>query len=153
MRQLKILCAASCGLFVCLTIGCNTTKKATMITNKLNGTWVTVKLEIDGMQLPSSAFEKQKLILNDSTYTYIAESVDKGVVKYNGDKIDIYGREGVNAGKHFTAIYKFVQRTAGGENEQLIICYNLSGDSYPETFETKGKPMYFLAEFKKEQIN
>jgi hypothetical protein len=51
----------------------------------------------------------------------------------------------LHTGKHFTAIYKY-------ENEQLTICYNLSGDSYPETFETKGKPMYFLSIFKKEMI-
>jgi len=36
------------------------------------------------------------------------------------------------------------------ENEQLTICYNLKGDNYPETFETKGKSMYFLSVFKKE---
>ena len=101
-----------------------------------------VKQEMGGTLLPKAAFENQKLIISDSTYTFIAESIDKGVVKYRDDKMDIYGKEGVNAGKHFTAIYKF-------ENEQLTICYNLSGDSYPETFETKGKPMYFLSVFKK----
>jgi hypothetical protein len=56
--------------------------------------------------------------------------------------MDIFGKEGVNSGKHFTAIYKL-------ENEYLTICYNLSGNAYPETFETKGKPMYFLSVFKK----
>jgi len=81
--------------------------------------------------------------MSDSTYTFIAESIDKGVVTYKDDKMDIYGKEGVNAGKHFAAIYKF-------ENDQLTICYNLSGDSYPETFETKGKPKYFLSVFNKE---
>ncbi len=113
--------------------------------NKLNGTWVPVKLEINGEQLPAASFEKQKLIISDSVYTFIAESVDKGVVKYTGDKMDIYGRDGVNKGKHFTAIYKF-------DNEQLVICYNLTGDAYPATFETKGKPTYFLATFKKEAV-
>jgi uncharacterized protein (TIGR03067 family) len=124
-------------------LGCANTKNATTNLNKLKGTWVTVKLEMDGTLLPKESFEKQKLILSDSTYTFIAESVDKGIVKYNGDKMDIYGKDGVNAGKHFSAKYKY-------ENEQLTICYNLSGDAYPETFETKGKPMYFLAVFKKE---
>ena len=81
--------------------------------------------------------------MSDSNYTFIAESVDKGIAWYKDGKMDIYGRDGVNAGKHFTAIYKF-------ENEQLVICYNLAGDVYPATFETKGKPMYFLATFKKE---
>ncbi len=57
--------------------------------------------------------------------------------------MDIYGKEGVNTGKHFTAIYKI-------ENGQLTICYNLLGNIYPEAFETKGKPMYFLSLFKKD---
>jgi hypothetical protein len=89
------------------------------------------------------AFAKQKLIISDSNYTVMAESVDKGVVHYKDDKMDIYGKEGVNAGKHFTAIYKY-------ENNQLTICYNLSGDSYPQAFETKSKPTLFLSIFKKE---
>jgi hypothetical protein len=44
-------------------------------------------------------------VIIDSNYTLTAESVDKGIVKYgSGDKMDIYGKEGVNMGKHFTAI-------------------------------------------------
>ena len=75
----------------------------------------------------------------------IAESIDKAVVRYGGDKMDIYGKEGINAGKHFTAIYKY-------ENGELTGCYNLAGKSYPEAFETKSKPLLFLSVFKKEQI-
>jgi uncharacterized protein (TIGR03067 family) len=112
----------------------------------LNGAWVPIAQEIGGTVLPSAAFEKQKLILSDSSYTLIAESVDKGIVKSNGNKLDIYGKDGVNTGKHFTAIYKY-------ENAQLTICYNLKGDSYPETFETKGKPIFFLSVFRKELVN
>jgi uncharacterized protein (TIGR03067 family) len=137
MRQFTIL------LFVCLSIACLSTKKTNAKSNFLNGTWIPVTQEIGGTSLPKAIFATQKLIISDSSYTVIAESVDKGVVKYQGDKMDIYGKEGVNAGKHFTAIYKF-------ENDQLTVCYNLSGDSYPETFETKGKQMYFLSVFKKE---
>ena len=136
MRQLTFL------LFICLCTGCATSKKANTKTSFLNGTWIPVKQELGGTVLPKAAFEKQKLIINDSNYTLIAESVDKGIVKPSGDKMDIYGKDGVNAGKHFTAIYKY-------DNNELTICYNLSGDGYPETFETKGKRMYFLSVFKK----
>ncbi len=139
MRQLIVL------LFICLCTSCLTTKKTSAKLNFLNATWVPIKQEIGGTSLPKAVFETQKLIISDSNYTFIAESIDKGVVKYMVDKMDIYGQQGVNAGKHFTAIYKF-------ENEQLSICYNLAGDSYPQTFETKGKPMYFLSIFKKEMI-
>ena len=126
-----------------LAIGCATTKNISMSTNDLNGTWTPIKQEIGGKELPSVAFQNQKLIILDSTYTFSAESVDKGIVNYQGFQMDIFGKEGVNNGKHFTAIYKL-------GNEQLTICYNLAGNGYPETFETKGKPMYFLSIFKKE---
>jgi len=133
MRQLTIL------FFLCLAVGCTKTTTSYL----LNGAWTPVKQEIAGTALPATAFENQKLILSDSTYSFSAESIDKGVVMYGDGKMDIYGRIGVNVGKHFTAIYKL-------ENEQLTVCYNLSGDSYPNTFETKGKPRYFLCTFKKE---
>jgi len=122
-----------------------------MKANKLNGTWVPVKQEISGTVLPKAAFENQKLMISDSNYIFTAESVDKGVVRYSNDKMDIYGKEGVNAGKHFTAIYKFENLPTGQTGGELIICYNLKGDSYPEAFETKGKPTFFLSVFKKER--
>ena len=127
-----------------LGTGCASTKNTNAKTNLLNGTWTPVQQEFGGRTLPLTAFEKQKLIINDSAYTVIAESVDKGIVKHKDDKMDIYGKEGVNAGKHFTAIFKL-------ENDQLTICYNLKGDAYPEAFDTKGKPLYFLSVFKRAQ--
>ena len=57
--------------------------------------------------------------------------------------MDIYGKDGVNAGRHFMAIYKI-------ENGELSVCYNLAGNGYPEAFETTSKPMLFLSVFKKE---
>jgi uncharacterized protein (TIGR03067 family) len=112
---------------------------------RFNGMWKPVRQEIGGTVLPLTAYEKQKLILKDSTYTVIAESTDKGIVIYHNGKMDIYGKEGVNAGKHFTAIYKY-------EKKQLTVCYNLMGDSYPETFETIGKPAFFLSVFMRSKV-
>ena len=137
MRHLFIL------TFICLSFGCATTNKKTPNTHVLNGSWTPIKQEIGGRDLPASVFQKQQLIINDSTYILSAESVDKGILKYLNGQMDIYGKEGVNIGKHFTGIYKL-------ENEQLTICYNLKGDSYPSDFETKSKPTLFLSIFKKE---
>lgn len=131
------------SLSIILLCSCAGNKKINTTNNGLNGTWVPQAQEFSGTQLPASSFESQKLIINDSNYTVIAESVDKGTLRYSGNRIDILSKEGVNAGKHFTAIYKL-------ENGELTICYNLKGDSYPENFDTKGKPMYFLSVFKKE---
>jgi len=139
MLRITILCLLFTGL------GCVTTKKTVTDPNSLNGYWKPIKQEIGGRDLPANVFAKQELIINDSVYTVIAESTDKGIVRYNGNKMDIYGKEGVNANKHFTAIFMC-------ENQQLTICYNLKGDSYPETYDTNGKPLYFLSVFKKEAL-
>jgi len=112
-------------------------------TGSLDGTWMPTKQEFAGQVFPASVYQKQILVIKDNTYTVTAESVDKGEVKYGeGNKMDIYGKDGVNAGKHFTAIYKY-------ENGLLTICYNLAGDAYPESFETKPKTLLFLSVFKK----
>ncbi len=136
MKQLLLL------TIICLTYGCATTKNNSKISFILNGTWTPIKQEIGGKELPPVVFQTQKLIITDSIYTLTAESVDKGTLKYKNGKMDIYGKEGVNSGKHFTAIYKI-------ENEQLTICYNLKGDDYPSNFETKSAPTLFLSIFKK----
>jgi uncharacterized protein (TIGR03067 family) len=129
--------------FLIFCLVCSSTINVTAQSNKLNGSWKPVREEIGGSELSPAAFEKQKLIIIDSNYTFTAESVDKGIAVYKDGKMDIYGKDGVNSGKHFTATYKF-------ENELLLICYNLSGDKYPEAFDTKGKSTYLLVTFKKE---
>jgi uncharacterized protein (TIGR03067 family) len=131
------------SLLFIFSLSCANSKKIAMKPNPLNGTWVPVSQEMGGTVLPRSFYETQQLIINDSNYTVKAESIDRGVVVYDHNKMDIFSKEGENKGKHFKAIFKH-------ENELLTICYNLTGDAYPEAFETKGKPMYFLSVFKKE---
>ena len=94
--------------------------------------------------MSTSAFGKEKLTIQDSTYIFVAESTDKGIAKYSKGKMDIYGKQGPNAGRHITAIYQL-------EHGQLTIYYNLLGDSYPAAFETKSKPTLFISVFKKSE--
>lgn len=133
-----ILCLALFSL-----ISCATTKKTTVAPNPLDGTWLPIQQEMGGKAIPAALFANQKLMLNDTNYTFIAESIDKGVVKVKGNKMDIYGKEGVNAGNLFKAIYKL-------ESDTLTICYNLGGEIYPATFDSSGNPVYFLSVFKRE---
>ncbi len=134
---MRLLIISTCLLFV---FGCATTKKSLNGSTSLNGSWTPIKQAIAGKELPAAAFQKQKLIISDTAYMFTAESVDKGTLKYQDCKMDIYGKEGVNTGKHFTAIYKL-------ENNELTICYNLKGDDYPTAFETNSKPTLFLVIF------
>lgn len=152
----------ACLFIIFIAIGCSTksetekTEKETAnetekeipegenVLSELNGIWIPAMEEFGGTMIPETNFANQTLIINDSIYEFTAESVDIGVLKYGDGKMDIYGKDGVNAGKHFRTIYKL-------ENDELTICYNLNGDNYPEAFETKGNPMYFLAVFKREK--
>ena len=68
-------------------ISCASTKNTTTNANILNGTWIPVKEEISGKELPAAAFEKQILFITDSNYRFSAESVDKGVIRYGAGKI------------------------------------------------------------------
>ncbi len=112
----------------------------------LNGSWIPIKQELAGNAFPESVFHTFKLEIKDSTYSYGTVKKDKGVLIYKQGKMDIYGREGVNQGKHFTALYK-------KEKNLMTICYNLKGDGYPTGFDTKGNPLYFLSVFKLDNSN
>lgn len=136
MRHIAIL------ILTLLIFSCSTTKKVSSHLTTLNGSWTPIKQEIGGKDLPATYFQAQKLFIQDTTYTLTAESVDKGTLTYKNGQMDIYGKEGVNKGKHFTALYKL-------DNNQLTIVYNLKGDSYPLDFETKSKLTLFLSVFKK----
>jgi hypothetical protein len=87
------------------SIGCATTNKTTSLT-QLNGSWTPIKQDIGGKDLPATYFHTQKLVIQDTTYMLAAESIDKGTVTYKNGRMDIYGKEGVNTGKHLTALYR-----------------------------------------------
>jgi uncharacterized protein (TIGR03067 family) len=129
-------------LLMAFASSCYVTRPLDANKNPLNGDWVPIMQEMGGKPLPAMAVGHQQLTIKDTTYTLVAESVDRGMIRYSGGKMDIYGRDGVNAGKHFTAIYKL-------EGEQLTICYNLKGEGYPVDYETKDHPKYFLSVFKR----
>lgn len=109
---------------------------------ELDGLWQPIKEQVAGSDLNSAGFEKDRLSTNDTVYSYTNQ--DKGAVYYKDGKMDIYGREGINAGKHFMAIYKL-------DKDQLTVCYNLAGDGYPTAFESASKPTLFLAVFQRVQ--
>ena len=130
------------ALLALVLVSCISTKKVVVDPNPLDGTWIPVQQTMAGKPIPAALFAKQKLIIGDTNYTFIAESIDKGIIKVHSNRMDIYGKEGVNAGNHITAIHKF-------EGDQLWICYNLGGEDYPATYETTGHPVYFLSVYKK----
>jgi len=112
----------------------------TKILATLNGTWLAIYQEFEGKEVPLSEFEGQRLILQENTYSVVGAKMDEGIIKANGQNLDIYGTDGANKGRHYSAIYKI-------ENSYLTICYNLAGGAYPRDFKTEGSAQFFLSKF------
>ena len=127
-------------ILIALLFSCASKKSQTVSVDKLNGTWIPITQEMNGKTLPKSFYEKQRLIIEDTLYIVIAESIDRGIVKVNGNKLDIYGKEGVNIGKHFTGLFEL-------NKDKLTVCYNLKGDYYPTNFITQNKSTLFTSVF------
>lgn len=130
---------------ISLSVSCSSTKDSSSASNsgELDGDWYPIKQEMNGQQLPLDSFEYQKLVIIENSFIFMAESVDEGNVTYDNGKMDIYVDVGVNAGRHFKAIYKL-------ENDLLTLCYDLKGGDYPESFDTSSNPNLFLSTFRKE---
>lgn len=113
----------------------------------LKGTWKPVRQEIGGRTILRPTYVNQTLEIRDSTYKIEADEdieglqEDEGKIYIQKNKIDFYGKQGNNKGRHITAIFKI-------EKDQLIICYNLGGIGYPDTYVTDGKPQYLLSVYK-----
>lgn len=135
MRITIKLLLATCGLMVFTAF---TYLQPIQDKYPLNGEWKPIRQEFGGKAMPPDYYAKHVLVLQDTNYIFTAESVDKGVSTYANGKMDITGREGVNTGRSFKALYELNQDT-------LSICYNLQGDQYPTSFSTQGNPMYFLS--------
>lgn len=108
----------------------------------LNGAWQLISREYKGKPIQLEAKIQQRLEINDSTFVLTAKNIDRGIIKYFGNQMDIYSKEGMNAGKHFKALYKL-------EGDVLTVCYDLSGENYPGEFTTALDNNNFLAVFKK----
>jgi len=61
-------------------LGCASTKNAMMKPGKLNGFWELVRQELSSTLLPKVVFEKQRLIISDSTYNFSMRVLTKHII-------------------------------------------------------------------------
>ena len=115
---------------------------------RIDGKWVAAKAEMGGKKLPKEVAANLKLTLKKGEYEVIAESPDRGTVTYDTSALpktmDIKGVEGPNKGKTFLAIYEL-------NDDELTICYDLSGESRPTEFKTQPNTKLFLVTYAREK--
>jgi uncharacterized protein (TIGR03067 family) len=114
----------------------------------IDGTWLATSAELGGVKLPEEANTRIKLTLNNGKYEVVAESPDRGTVTYDTSAkpkaMDIKGTDGPNKGKTFPAIYEL-------SDDQLMICYDLSGEARPTEFKSRPKTKLFLVTYKRQK--
>ncbi len=114
---------------------------------RLDGKWGAVEAELGGNKMPQSLISSITLTLDGASYaTRVAGVADRGTLSLNTDLVphtmDITGTEGPNKNKTILSIYK-------QNGDELVVCYNLAGDDYPETFVSPTNSQILLIRYKR----
>jgi uncharacterized protein (TIGR03067 family) len=116
---------------------------------ELEGIWKPLSAELAGSKYPQKILDTMKLTVKDGKYTVeVAGKLDEGTVTHDSStspkSMDIKGTNGPNKGKTFLVIYEL-------KNDELRVCYDLSGKSRPTEFATKAETQLFLVTYRKEK--
>ena len=144
MKRLSVTCVAIVLALPFVAL-CDDAKKDEP---KVDGTWLAKKAELGGKKLPTKVTESLKLTLKNEEYEVVAESPDRGTVKYDNaadpKTMDIKGVEGPNKDKTILAIYEL-------KDDKLTICYDLSGKARPTEFKTAANTKLFLVTYERKK--
>ena len=111
------------------------------------GKWEIAEAEMGGKSLPTESFKDLILDLDETSYQIIVGTVvDSGLVElipnHSPLALSVTALFGHNKGKTFKCIYKF-------DGEDLVMCYNLGGESYPTSFETFENTLLYLVRYRR----
>ena len=115
----------------------------------MEGTWIPVSAELNGMTLPEEGLKSMKLVIQKDEYTvHVGNQLDHGTLNVDSSKtprrMDIKGVTGPNKDKLIPAIYEL-------KDDTLKICYNLQDMAPPKEFKTKDKPGLFLVLYRRDK--
>jgi uncharacterized protein (TIGR03067 family) len=109
----------------------------------IEGVWAVESATLAGTVLPITTFQDAKLSLDGGLYEIQNDRGDFVVLSATSPPaIDIHGRDGPNAGKTILGIYEL-------KDNDLTICYDLSGTSRPKEFTSTPGTKLFLVRYKR----
>src|SRR5262245_32307785 len=109
----------------------------------LDGVWQPVSAELRGQPLPEGSLDNLKLILAAENYELIIGTTTADhssyviVLQTSTQQMQITETEGPNKGRTIPAIFVL-------EEENLTICYDLSGEKAPDDFSTSADSELYL---------
>ncbi len=113
----------------------------------LTGKWKIAEAELGGKTLPPEGYKNLILEMDENSYQILDEIViDSGIIELFNDSfpksLRITAIYGPNKGRIFNCIYKF-------DGKDLIMCYNLGGETRPTSFETFENTLLYLVRYKR----
>ncbi len=112
------------------------------------GDWQAVKAVLAGAPFPDAVTDGITLSINGTEYrVLVAGNSDKGTCEIDQSsaplRMTIRGTEGPNTGKTFLAICDFPN------SEEMRVCYDLQGSSFPEEFTSTAENGHFLVNYRR----
>jgi uncharacterized protein (TIGR03067 family) len=118
----------------------------------IQGVWKPAEAVLGGAPLPQEVLEKITLKITGDKYEVAVgdeDNGDKGITKLDTGatpkRIHITSTEGANKGKTFLAIYEFKSA------DSFMVCYDLSGASYPAKFESAKDTLLYLVTYERKK--
>jgi len=116
----------------------------------LEGLWLPVRAELDGVEAPVMALERIELTLRAGAYAvhFAGEHHDRGHyelinVESGHARLTLTSKHGENAGRIFASIYQLA-------GNRLRICYGLDGIT-PDAFATKLDSQRYLVSYRRKE--
>ena len=106
----------------------------------MQGLWKPNSAVLSGQAMPDVVLQGMSLEITEDNYTVLAAgSKDQGTLTLDETlkQMQIFSLAGPNQGKALTAIYKL-------EDDRLSICYDLSGQSFPDDFTSEPGTQNYL---------
>jgi uncharacterized protein (TIGR03067 family) len=114
----------------------------------LNGVWVPVSASLDGKAMSAEEASNMRLVFQKGKYfSKLGDTTDEGTYTIDEStdpkKLTIVGTKGPNKGRSILAIFNLDKNT-------LKVCYDLSGKSIPEKFESNPDSHSFLVTYERQ---
>ena len=119
------------------------------VAHPIEGLWLTVRAELDGVEAPALAIERIELSLRAGKYDvrFAGENHDRGhyelvTVEHGHARFTLTSRHGENTGRVFSSIYQLA-------GNRLRICYGLDGVT-PTAFATAPDSHRYLVTYRRQ---
>ena len=117
--------------------------------NKMQGTWLRVKMEVEGKDFElegkwTATYEQDVLTLSQDGKPYLSGSIVTLDPSSSPKAMNTWNKEGTDKDKTWSGIYHI-------DGDTMKVCFSPPGKDRPNEFTTKNGPGYLYTEYKRQK--